>query len=87
MKKFSLVTVNGKTFICRNAEKPLLNCHCNSLIFKNKKDVNLKISVFDYFNVRFSIVKKLDMRTKEAKHWIKKVGFFSVSVLPELSNL
>ena len=84
MKKFSLVTINGKAFICRDAEKPLLNCYCNSSIFKNKEDANLKISIFKYFNVPFCIVKKLDMRTKEAKRWEKSVGYFGAHLLPEL---
>ena len=82
MKKFSLVSVSGVNYIMLNAEKTILNSHCNSTIFEKNEDSFLNINVFDYFETEVIILKSnLDRRKKEFKELEKKYKYFSVGFL------
>lgn len=86
MKTFHLVRIGRDTFVMLNADKPLLNYQCNSMIFDNKEDATKNISVFDYFKLPVHIIQKLDMRTNKAKYLVNQYGFFSAQFLPEIKK-
>ena len=86
-KVFSLVHIGRDTFIMLNANKPLLNKHCNSTIFENKDDANLDCNVFTYYGLKVNvIIDKLDRRTKKFKQFERDYQYFSVSFLPKIKE-
>ena len=77
-------------FIMLNAYQPITNRQCNSMIFENKADANLDVSVFDYFNCKLIVLnegKPLDRRTKEFKQLRNNFSYFSVDLLPYFNKL
>jgi hypothetical protein len=87
MKTFSLVHIGRSTFIMLNAKDNLTNNQCNSTIFEIKEDASLNTNIFDYFDLKVSIlVDKLDRRTKNFKQLEKEYQYFSASFLPAIKK-
>jgi len=90
MKKVYYLVRIEKTFkVMLNPFSPL-NCNmCNSAIFENKQNSELKTNVFEYFKTNLVVFSniKLDMRTTKNKMLVKKYGFFSAEILPKIAKL
>ncbi len=85
--QFNLVQIGRETFLMLNSNKPLLNKHCNSVIFENKNDAYLDTNVFAYFGLYVYVLSKnLDRRTKRFKQFEKDYQYFSASFLPKIKE-
>lgn len=87
-KEFYLIEIQGDKYIMLNPYKKLTIGTCNSAIFKGieqPKDKNQ--CIFTFFNIGYTIIKRIDLRTKEAKEIKKQYGFFSADKLRNYKNL